>query len=899
MFEKVVQNIITSTSSAPQDPLPIILEPNNNFLSQLGYLASEIAANPITIPLFTAITTAFVIAGVGYDDSKVGNPYDGLVAPRMLRLVFLTAAFNWNLLIDWRTGNLAKNEKIRAKEALELCTKLGPTFIKLGQALSIRTDLLNEAYANELQKLQDAVPPFNSTYAKEIICKELGIQKLDEKFKFVSEKPLAAASIGQVYRGTLYDGRDVAIKVQRPKILDAIAVDLYLLRLITPLQVRVTNFAQGIVADQFDIDGGLAFVDEWGRGLVSEADYCMEANNAKSFLRAMESRGLTALTAPQVVDEASGPRVLVTTWINGTRLDASTSPDVPRLCAVAVNAYLTMLLDTGVLHCDPHPGNLLRTTDGKLCILDWGMTISVPPDLQYGLLEFIAHMNAEDYDALPEDFVKIGATPPDRIDDVRRSGMAEGFAFAMKQLSKGGGPAKIRDRLREEYQKKYGNISDEELSMKAKDEMMSNLESQLRSEGVDVVSGVTNVMETLSKRNREFFKLPTYMLYVSRAFSVLEGIGLSVDENYSILQECYPYMAKRLMTDDSPRSRKALRDMLVSGNGLIASDKLFEFSSGFQNYTASTVSLSTESEKDGDGMKAAQLALIDLLLDKKGNLMQELLVEGAANITDSLIRDSIERAYMSPTGQFLQMALRVPKTLVQAVVPERLQMLALPITWPYDLSIALYKLSEKDELDVASLESLRSVWNSVVEPRLRESLNDLLAGDPSAQPKVNDVLETLREANLGQRAPAAVNLGRKLTATLLSRAASRLQYTATKVRKHETLMAQSGPRSSALHAATAAAAAAVAAAAVGDDIDGEVLGDGNASLATTTSTTTTEIVRKQSVEQAFNVTVVSSSPSQPPTSGVELDDLEILLTKRLGSLSANTANRLANIINDG
>eukprot|EP01035_Chromulina_nebulosa_P036565 gene36565-49269_t len=151
MFEKVVQNIITSTSSAPQDPLPIILEPNNNFLSQLGYLASEIAANPITIPLFTAITTAFVIAGVGYDDSKVGNPYDGLVAPRMLRLVFLTAAFNWNLLIDWRTGNLAKNEKIRAKEALELCTKLGPTFIKLGQALSIRTDLLNEAYANELQ----------------------------------------------------------------------------------------------------------------------------------------------------------------------------------------------------------------------------------------------------------------------------------------------------------------------------------------------------------------------------------------------------------------------------------------------------------------------------------------------------------------------------------------------------------------------------------------------------------------------------------------------------------------------------------------------------------------------------------------------------------------------------
>ena len=286
MFGKVVQNMITSTSSAPQDPLPIIIESDYSFLSQLGYFASEIAAQWTTIPIFTAIVTTLVVAGVGYDDSKVGNPYDGLVAPRydveranlfygsrplyvvrrMLRLIFLTAAFNWNLLIDWRTGSLSKNEKIRAKEALELCTKLGPTFIKLGQALSIRTDLLNEAYANELQKLQDAVSPFNTTYAREIVCKELGIQRLEEKFRYVSEKPLAAASIGQVYRGTLLDGRDVAIKVQRPRILDAIAVDLYLLRLITPLQVRVTNFVQGIVADQFDIDGGLAFVDEWGRG---------------------------------------------------------------------------------------------------------------------------------------------------------------------------------------------------------------------------------------------------------------------------------------------------------------------------------------------------------------------------------------------------------------------------------------------------------------------------------------------------------------------------------------------------------------------------------------------------------------------------------------------------------
>ena len=97
----------------------------------------------------------------------------------------------------------------------------------------------------------------------------------------------------------------------------------------------------------------------------------------------MERRGLGAVTAPKVVPELSSRRVLVTEWVDGTRLDLDASPDVPRLCGVAINAYLTMLLDTGVLHCDPHPGNLLRSKEGKLVILDWGMTQAVPEDLQY------------------------------------------------------------------------------------------------------------------------------------------------------------------------------------------------------------------------------------------------------------------------------------------------------------------------------------------------------------------------------------------------------------------------------------------------------------------------------------------------------------------------------------
>ena len=171
------------------------------------------------------------------------------VAVRLARLMALTTGFNLRLGLNYLAykqsgspeGEPWPEEAARAKEALALATQLGPTFIKLAQALSIRTDLIPEAYALELRQLQDAVPPFDSAEAKSILASELGVKGgaagLSSIFTSLSAEPLAAASIGQVYKGTLKDGREVAVKVQRPAILDAIALDLYLLRLLTPLQV--------------------------------------------------------------------------------------------------------------------------------------------------------------------------------------------------------------------------------------------------------------------------------------------------------------------------------------------------------------------------------------------------------------------------------------------------------------------------------------------------------------------------------------------------------------------------------------------------------------------------------------------------------------------------------------
>lgn len=329
--------------------------------------------------------TPYDVGSTSYDVSKAEKFYNErplLVISRLMQLALLTSAFNIKLLLDWRFDNLEKNQKQRAKEALVLSTQLGPTFIKLGQALSIRTDLIPEAYALELRQLQDAVPPFDSVEAKEIIRREMKINNLDEIFSKLSTAPIASASIGQVYRGTLIDGRDVAVKVQRPNILSEIALDLYLLRLLTPVQVKVQNFVNKLETSQSDIDVALSLVDEWGRGFVAEVDYRTEAINTKQFSAAMKRRGLDAVTAPAVIDELSDKRVITTEWMEGTRLDRDASPDVPRLCSVAINAYLTMLLDTGTLHCDPHPGNLFFAVSSLRLLHDTNtLAVSLSPSL--------------------------------------------------------------------------------------------------------------------------------------------------------------------------------------------------------------------------------------------------------------------------------------------------------------------------------------------------------------------------------------------------------------------------------------------------------------------------------------------------------------------------------------
>ena len=271
-----------------------------------------------------------------------------MVLKRVVQLAALTSSFTTGLLFDWlilgklfkdeEYKALARNEPRRAKIALTLCEKLGPTFIKLGQALSIRTDLIPEAYALELRALQDKVTPFPNEVGIDILKREFRVDDLSLIFSELTEDPVASASVGQVYKGKLaVTGKDVAVKIQRPGILAEIALDLYILRLLTPLQTILQNAANGIPTEQDDIDTAILLVDEWGRGFVAETDYRLEAENTKNFQEAMIKRNLDAVCAPTVVEELVRDKVLVTEWVDGTRLDLDASPDVPRLCGVAIN----------------------------------------------------------------------------------------------------------------------------------------------------------------------------------------------------------------------------------------------------------------------------------------------------------------------------------------------------------------------------------------------------------------------------------------------------------------------------------------------------------------------------------------------------------------------------------
>jgi predicted unusual protein kinase regulating ubiquinone biosynthesis (AarF/ABC1/UbiB family) len=431
------------------------------------------------------------------------------VFARFINIFLPIISFVLGLWFDKQTNRRKQNLGKRATQMREMLTKLGPAYIKIGQALSTRPDLVPPQFLEELSQLQDNIPAFSNEIAYQFIEEELG-DRPEVIYAEISAIPIAAASLGQVYKGTLWSGETVAIKVQRPDLAKSIALDLHIMRNLC--EWAQNNFKQ--------IRSNLvAITDEFAERIFEEMDYENEGRNAEKFAELYGN--MKDIYIPKIYWPYTGRRVLTMEWITGTKLTnleavAAQGINATYLVEVGVQCSLRQLLEHGFFHADPHPGNLLAMPNGKLAYLDFGMMSQVKPHQRYGLVEAIVHLVNRDFEGLARDYVKLEFLTP----DVDLTPIIPAFADVFN--------------------------------------------SSLGTNGTNVADlDFKSVTDQLSGVMYEFpFQVPAYYALIIRSLVTLEGIAISVDPNFKVLSKAYPYVAKRLLTDPAPDLRNSLKDLL-------------------------------------------------------------------------------------------------------------------------------------------------------------------------------------------------------------------------------------------------------------------------------------------------------------------------------------------------
>jgi predicted unusual protein kinase regulating ubiquinone biosynthesis (AarF/ABC1/UbiB family) len=342
-----------------------------------------------------------------YDPVSIAAHYQNRklqVVRRIFAVLGPALSFAFGLWSDSKRGIVVKNDRRRATQLRVLLTQLGPAYIKIGQALSTRPDLVPPVYLEELTKLQDQLPPFPNELAYQFIKEELGASP-EEVYAELSAQPIAAASLGQVYKGKLKTGEEVAVKVQRPDLREGITIDLYILRnLAAWVQKKVKRVRSDLVG----------ILDELGDRIFEEMDYIHEGENAERFFELYGH--IKDIYVPKIYWEYTNRRVLTMEWINGTKLTqteeiSAQGIDARYLIEVGVQCSLRQLLEHGFFHADPHPGNLLATPDGKLAYLDFGMMSEIKPPQRYGLIEAIVHVVNRDFEGLAKESLLMPKEP--------------------------------------------------------------------------------------------------------------------------------------------------------------------------------------------------------------------------------------------------------------------------------------------------------------------------------------------------------------------------------------------------------------------------------------------------------------------------------------------------------
>ena len=283
--------------------------------------------------------------------------------------------------------------------------ELGPTFIKFGQILSIRRDVLPEEYVSEFEKLKDAVPPFSYAEVARLIAEEFGRNVKDVFEEFASE-PLASASIAQAHLARTKTGQEVIVKVQRPQIRQMILQDLAIMEHLARLSARRIPESR-----RYDPVG---LVEEFRKTILLELDFRREGRNADRLRQHL--RDMPGIVIPQVFWEYSAPRVLTIEYMVGQGLREAlgrSAEDRHRIAANLYEAFLKQIFEDGFFHADPHPGNLLFLPDGRVGLLDFGIVGRVSRDRLAGLVTILLAIMEQDVEALLDECIGLGLMPAD------------------------------------------------------------------------------------------------------------------------------------------------------------------------------------------------------------------------------------------------------------------------------------------------------------------------------------------------------------------------------------------------------------------------------------------------------------------------------------------------------
>ncbi|PON48975.1 Tyrosine-protein kinase [Parasponia andersonii] len=507
-----------------------------------------------------------------YDISKIAAIFKRRPFVVVRRLLQIATTFGKWFALRYVDSLMERSDQmfeVRASELRKILVELGPAYIKIAQAISSRADLIPPSYLDELSLLQDRISPFSTEVAINRIEEELGLQ-IDEIFSEISPEPVAAASLGQVYQARLRrKGQVVAVKVQRPGVQAAISLDIFILRFLAGLIKRARKLNTDLQA----------VVDEWASSLFREMDYRQEAQNGVKFRQLYGS--LPDVVVPEMYVGQTTRQVLIMEWVEGQKLS-----EVKDLYLIEVGVYCSFnqLLEYGFYHADPHPGNLLRTYDGKLAYIDFGMMGVFKQELRDGFIEACLHLVNRDFDALAKDFVTLGLLPPTANREAVTKALTDVFQNA---VAKG-----VR------------NISFGDL--------LGNL-------------GITMY---------EFkFRIPSYFSLVIRSLAVLEGIAISSNPDYKVLGSTYPWIARKVLTDSSPKLKSSLQSLLYK-EGVFRIDRLESLLT--ESLRARTDKALVQKQDEGANSRVVIKQVLSFMLTEKGSFVRDILLQELAKGLDAL-----------------------------------------------------------------------------------------------------------------------------------------------------------------------------------------------------------------------------------------------------------------------